>query len=619
MALYKLVRLNGIDVSSQVIDYQIELNYQDLIDAVSIDFPFAALTSLVTPTMFMDLKIYESDTLPVEIAANRKFWGEVNNIESNFSQIKISAFSKLWIAVNTQITKVYDQNIDPEGGVGSEIFKDLCSEAGLNYDNTTIQSTGNVILLPKFVCNRTDVFERMQCLCDIYGFQFYYRPDTDFVYFEPAGFASNPNIFYIGGSNNVVQTYPTWKNDVLSLCNKVEIDGATQLTQITETFSGDGATKVFTLQYQPNSTHVLISGVEKKGGVPGVTSGIDYYLDTTNNYVIFLVAPPAGTNNIVVQYAYPQPTPVIMKDFASYEHYGRWITRTMTYTDILSVTDAENRGRNFLAIYAWEFLSTTAKVLPSVITSMNLKAGQSIRVIDARQNIDEWMLVKRITLNYPNRDVEVDLGDMEWRIARFENDAATRLKRLEEEMAKTGDIVNETNDLPHTISVKKRYMKITNQTITSSNIFILGHPTYGILGSSHLGASGLSSESPLVIYQGHNDYTEDFHDNDFKDASTTANWNNSTHSLIFTAVNQFGQSTSVDYNNGTITNATLTATGYNANFTLYLSANGGTNWETTSNGVSHTFSHTGTDLRWKIVLTSGSSGTITKVKISNYH
>jgi hypothetical protein len=74
-------------------------------------------------------------------------------------------------------------------------------------------------------------------------------------------------------------------------------------------------------------------------------------------------------------------------------------------------------------------------------------------------------------------------------------------------------------------------------------------------------------------------------------------------------------SKSIDYNNGLITQAKLTATESSGSFTYYLTADG-TNWEEVTNGVIHTFTNTGTDLRWKAITTGG---TLTQVKVEDYH
>ncbi len=81
-------------------------------------------------------------------------------------------------------------------------------------------------------------------------------------------------------------------------------------------------------------------------------------------------------------------------------------------------------------------------------------------------------------------------------------------------------------------------------------------------------------------------------------------------------------SKSIDFNNGTITTARvkLTWTGLGTP-TLYLTANGGSNLEnvgtlTNASQLTHTFSNTGTDLRWKI---EGSGFTVTQLVLDNYH
>lgn len=48
-----------------------------------------------------------------------------------------------------------------------------------------------------------------------------------------------------------------------------------------------------------------------------------------------------------------------------------------------------------------------------------------------------------------------------------------------------------------------------------------------------------------------------------------------------------------------------------ADFSFEMSANGGSNWESVSNDVTHSFTNTGTDLRYAII---GESGAQLKVK-----
>jgi len=71
------------------------------------------------------------------------------------------------------------------------------------------------------------------------------------------------------------------------------------------------------------------------------------------------------------------------------------------------------------------------------------------------------------------------------------------------------------------------------------------------------------------------------------------------------------QSLSVALNQGTITTATLTATLTGSTPSFWMTADG-TNFESITDGVAHTFTNPGVDLRWKV---QGSGTTITNVKI----
>lgn len=72
----------------------------------------------------------------------------------------------------------------------------------------------------------------------------------------------------------------------------------------------------------------------------------------------------------------------------------------------------------------------------------------------------------------------------------------------------------------------------------------------------------------------------------------------------------------IDYNNRTITHATLTGTS-TGTVSYWMSANGGTKWNGCSSGVPCTFTSSGTNLIWKAAGTTGSI--ITKIEVTNYH
>lgn len=106
--------------------------------------------------------------------------------------------------------------------------------------------------------------------------------------------------------------------------------------------------------------------------------------------------------------------------------------------------------------------------------------------------------------------------------------------------------------------------------------------------------------------------------------SKTGSWTTGARvsGVIFNIIENLGelaQSTSIDLNNGIITKATMSidlSSGNLNTLNLYLTADGGSNWEEVTNETEHTFTNTGQDLRWKI---EGASATITKIEITDYH
>ena len=138
--------------------------------------------------------------------------------------------------------------------------------------------------------------------------------------------------------------------------------------------------------------------------------------------------------------------------------------------------------------------------------------------------------------------------------------------------------------------------------------FVLGNSLAGILGTSKLG-SQLSSYVTQSIVNPNNRFREHFKDTSFEDTGvTTADWSDTSSLLKFT-IGEIGQSTSIAYGNGTISQALLNltiSTGVIGDLTTQLSADGGSNWETVTPGTTHTFTNTGTDLRFKFT----ASGTI---------
>lgn len=633
-----LITISSIDVTSYAVNFEYETAFGDLLSEIVIKFE-RGVNSAVSLNAGLTLEV--SRTAGAYVygtgmygtatygSSGKIFSGFIEKFEPEGGLITVTGIDKLWDLVRKEVTHVYDSGIDVQAGKASAIFLDLVTTfGGLSADSSTVQDSGTTLIIQKFVCNHADIFERCKKLATMLDWQFYYRADTDKVYFEPRGFTANPTVLTVG--SNVIRM-PRWQTDITEMVNDVTIVGAFQEVETTK--SGQiGVTTGFTttqisLDFEPISVKVFGSVSNppttlKTGGVPDSTSVFDYFVDKPRHKIFPKSGTTFATNDFyTVQYSLAAPIPVNMYSQSSIDTYGRF-KKTLTLNDIRSVADSENRGTNYLIKYAVPFLYSTLKV--DDVASVGLAVGQIIQCVDnvSIPTVNATLVINKRRIRYPSDYDEIDVGDRYWRLADFQATVMEKFKRLEEDEFANSDIVNNlvtidnTTDSP--IAVQNRYVQVQTQTASGTNIFILGNSLFGVLGTNQLGDGGLSAAANSSMIQYNNAYSETFYDNDFKDGVTTATWDNANKRLDFTS-GQTGQSTAVDFNNTTITTATLTATIFNGSFNFFLSADGGANYEAVTNGVAHAFAFTGSDLRWKITENAASTGRITQVLITAYH
>lgn len=153
-----------------------------------------------------------------------------------------------------------------------------------------------------------------------------------------------------------------------------------------------------------------------------------------------------------------------------------------------------------------------------------------------------------------------------------------------------------------------------------TNSFILSDATNGRLGVYN-GAGGKQivlgwddRDKLLTVVSNPNKiFHEHFRHTYFKDAATTADWAVSEGQLNFTT-GEIAQSTSIALLDGTIYKSTINVivfSGSVSNLAFQLSADGGSHWENVTHATEHSFTVTGTDLRFKIT----ASGTVTVTDI----
>lgn len=559
------------------------------------------------------------------------FDGYISEFEPDGGIIKITCKDKLWDLVRKNVNKVY-LDTDPQAGQISAIAKDLIETYGelTSDEQATGTNTGETIA--EFRCDNTDIYERLMTLADAVQYQVWYDANNDTVHFEPRGYNQSNETLTVGTD---IIGVPKWTYDTSKLVNDLRVDGAVIETQLRFPTTGSGVidtttdfdTDGITLDKTPESVELILENANPptlvvEGGTKDASTTHVYYVDAENKKIV----PATGTtftagHRAIVNYTWLAPSPVHQLNQDSIDTYGKF-EKQMTLEDVKSLADAEARTAEILNRYSEPFLVGECLIKSS--STITAKVGDSVNIVDnvSKPNIDQSFVVTQEILKYPGNNRELVVGDEPIKLADWQEDVEARIKRIEEQLSlKNQDLLSELRSFLQDIPFTARYRKIfKNEYDSGSGVSIWGLGSgdgYYNWNAGKWGTfeDGFLDDADHFIQQKSNSYTEDFIDTDFEDTNGTATWN--TGSLDFTS-GQIGLSSSIDFNNGTITTATLNTTESSGSFTYELTADG-TNWESVTPGTAHTFSNTGTDLRWRITENAASTGSITQITLTNYH
>lgn len=505
------------------------------------------------------------------------FRGFITKYNLNGNIVSLSIKDKLYRTIKKRVTTGFDRDINVEGGVISEIFKTLLIRfTDLDFDDTTVINTGGFLLLDKFECRQSELFERLDDLAELVNYQLYYNPANDKVHFEPKGFLVSEQTFVVGEE---IVSVPNWEvNDSLTI-NSLTVEGATQEVQDTLFFNGDNTeSQSFALDFVPTSVKVYVGsgsfdpGTGDKpsnnevnlrvGGKRGSTSGsfdYDYDDDQQVKTVYFFdsergdepsYTPPTGTNNVEIQYSYDLPTPVSGKLQSSIDTYGLY-EDTITKTDLKTVSDAEVYLTKHLEYFGVPFISDTVAI--SGVESIT--PGVLHLVIDEINDVERELLVTKTKSFYPYAPDEVTLGDEDLALETFEINVWDRVKRLEEKSSKSSDFLIQVFNFENIVVEYPLYGEVRRRNVAgetgiygnpvfglygvakygsvAGSTFILGNTTYGVLGSGALGGQ-ISEDVVVKKYPGNNIYREFFLTDEFLDLNLSSDyeWNVDDNELV---------------------------------------------------------------------------------------
>lgn len=556
------------------------------------------------------------------------FEGFISDFSPDRGLITITCRDKMWDLVRKTMNNVYlDTGV--QAGQVSAIAKDLIETfGGLTSDE---QATGTAVgeTIAEFRCDQTDIYERLIVLAKAVQYQIFYDAVNDTVHFEPRGFTLSGTTLTVGTE---IIGLPKWENDPSMMVNDLRVDGAVHETNLRFPTSGTGKigttanfdTDGITLPFTPESAKLTIDVSDppttiREGGGEDSSASNFWFMDRENKKIKPATSTTFTTNHFAfIDYTWLAPAPVHQIRQSSIDTFGSF-EKEITLTDIQTIADAEARTAQILDRFSTPFL--VGEIIVKSVSTISLDVGDTVTIVDnlSKPNINQDFIITKQIIKYPGSNQELTVGDESLRMKDWQFNIEERLKRLEEQFLKNQDILQELFDFKNTLTSQPRYRRIFTEAYnTGNNVMIWDNVDHGIWNTDNWGtaSTAFDAEADHFIQQFENSYTENFIDDDFEDSAGTATgW--TSGSVDFTS-GQIALSKSIDFNNGTITVATLNSTEVSGSFTYQMAADGST-FENVTPGTAHTFSVTGTDLRFKITENAASTGEISQVTIGSYH
>lgn len=361
------------------------------------------LTSQIDSASFL---VKQKDILPtkgqeviIEYNSNRIFGGQVVEVKKTDRilreyEITCQDWSILLDAV--QHAKSYD------GMTGKEIIEDLIdvvnTALGTTFTTTNVQDTVN---LEKVRFNYLETSKCIEKLTEVLNWQWYVDPDQD-IHFFPKGAETAP-FDVIEGSDNphAIQETLAITDSMTQLKNSIVIRGGEFIALArTEDYVADGDQTTFPLAYKfSNLPAVTVDSVSQVVGVEGIdntglTAGdFDCLWSFQEKFIRFRNDnKPANGDAVAITGTPKFPLVIQAEDPISIAEYGLR-QATVTDTSITSITVGIQRG--LAELDAWKDGVQSGGFQTY---SDGLKSGQYIRVVSEKLDVDEYFLIRSVTM-----------------------------------------------------------------------------------------------------------------------------------------------------------------------------------------------------------------------------
>jgi len=323
------------------------------------------------------------------------------------------------------VTESYDgQTID-------YIVKDLFAKYVPWATTTKVQATTTTI---KKKFNREYLFDVLEFLASIEGWEFYIDTNLDLNFFDPVTRINPVTLSQTKGNYRRGSAQFTEDPRII---NKLYVRGGMGLSEpYTETFKGDGVRRIFNLGYKPSNVSVTVNGVAKTVGVDNIDTGKDFYVNYQEKFVKHDSGQPVlqSTDTLDITYQYEYPILILLEDKISQVKYGVFEDKLDVQSDDKDLVKL--KGMQHLAKYSNPLPTGSIEPLEGMF-----RAGELVSINIPDLNVNGNYKISQVTHSSSPREYKQTL--------QLENDFDTRLvlkeirnsiKRLQEQFEQDGPV-----------------------------------------------------------------------------------------------------------------------------------------------------------------------------------
>ena len=354
------------------------------------------------------------------IRQDRKFAGYVVNAQATYEGTlrtwsvtcnSLSSLLETFFLANANFNATFDSVIISTLLSSNYQIPGTGNHTGTTYQLITTNHVVQMALVDYISIDYNTMREVMNNLAGQSGAYFYVDPYFDLHYAPPgyercqfglAGNGTQPNASPTDGS---LPTYPflnyTWTSDGTQLKNRiVALGGKFVAPAITDSFTGNGTIKDFTLSHQPvDVKSVTVAGANQQTGVSGIDQlGVGGYvalIEKTGPKLHFQTAPANGAA-VAINYTYEKPVVTRSRDLGSIATFGgRIFDGKVNDTALISLATADQRALVELLTYSQN------RVLVTLTAQQPLVAGQMIEITSNYDGMVRTpLLIQTVTTRY---------------------------------------------------------------------------------------------------------------------------------------------------------------------------------------------------------------------------